>query len=300
MEEFPLGKALSPLAWEGLPSPHPFSPDTLRETLLGGQAFRWFSYAPERAYIGIWDKHVAAIRLGKDGSLEHAAVSGALGPREVRSYLALERHEAWARMLPVSSDPVVARLAQRWSGVIILEQPPWETLLAYICSSNKQIPHIRGMLEALARQFGTAIAGTPFHALPGWDVLAEATEADLRACQLGYRAAYVQACARRLAEQPGLLKEIAGLPTHQARERLLSLPGVGPKVADCVLLFGFGRGEAFPVDTWIDRALRQSYPELAGWNRSQLASFARIHFGPAGGLAQQWFFAQARSDARKQ
>lgn len=299
MEEFPLGKALSGLTWERLPGPHPFSAESLRETLLGGQAFRWFSYAPEAAYIGVWEQRVAALRLGGDGLLEFAAVNGALGPREVRAYLALERHEAWARMLPISSDPVVARLARHWMGVVILRQPAWETLLGFICSANKQIPHIRGMLEALARQFGTAIAGTPFHSLPGYEALAAATEAELRACQLGYRAPYVRACAQRLVASPGLLEEIALLPTPQARERLMALPGVGPKVADCMLLFGFGRGEAFPVDTWIDRALREAYPELAGWNRAQLATFARIHFGPAGGLVQQWFFAQARSQAAK-
>lgn len=299
MEEFPLGKALSPLAWERLSSDHPFCRETLRETLLGGQAFRWYSLPAEKAYIGVWGAHVAGVRIGRDESLEVASVGDTTRMAKIRDYLSLERHLEWTTQLPVRSDPVVAQLAARWKGVLILQQPRWETLLAFICSANKQIPQIRGMLESLARRFGRPITGTPFKALPDVETLARATEADLRACQLGYRAPYVRACAQRIAEHPGLLEAIGGLPTAQAREQLVSLPGVGPKVADCVLLFGFGRGDVFPVDTWIDRALRQSYPELAAWTRPQLATFARIHFGPAGGLVQQWFFAQARAQTRK-
>jgi N-glycosylase/DNA lyase len=92
-----------------------------------------------------------------------------------------------------------------------------------------------------------------------------------------------------------LLNQIKHLSLSEARIALQQLPGVGPKVADCVLLFGYGFAEAFPVDTWIEKILKERYPELAKWNRSQLATFARIHFGRAGGLAQQWMFAEARS-----
>jgi N-glycosylase/DNA lyase len=299
MEEFSLGKTLTLPAWRRLTTDHPFSLESLRETLLGGQAFRWFSLPEEDAWIGVWQQSVAALRLTHDGGLETAIWGGPEDHALLLDYLGLDRHRQWIGKLPLSSDAVVARLAKRWHGVVILRQPPAETLLAYICSANKQIPHIRGMLEALSQRFGPTIPGTPFHALPDWATLARSNEADLRACQLGYRAPYVLACARRLTDHPSLLAELLPLPTAEARERLLRLPGVGPKVADCVLLFGFGRADTFPVDTWIDRALRCNYPDLGNWSRSHLATFARLHFGPAGGLVQQWFFADARANSRK-
>jgi N-glycosylase/DNA lyase len=137
--------------------------------------------------------------------------------------------------------------------------------------------------------------------LPSWEELATIPEAALRACRLGYRAAFVAETARKLAAHPGgantWLTELSVLPTPQARERLLTLPGVGPKVADCVLLFGFHRLEAFPIDTWIARALTELYG-LGGWKTRQLQQFAEAHFGDLAGLAQQFLFAYVRQPGR--
>jgi len=294
MEKFSLGTTLTLPAWETLEVASPFQAETLAETLVGGQAFRWFHGPGEADWTGIWGRHAASLRLTPVGNLEASLLTEATSPGDVRDYLGLDRLGRLEAALPCRSDPVLATLEKRWRGLSLLRQPPGETLLAFICSANKQILQIRAMLQQLSDRFGEPLADTPFRSLPSWERLSEAGEADLRDCGLGYRAAHIAGTAAFLKERPGFLDAVAALPTGQAREALLKLPGVGPKVADCVLLFGFGRTEVFPVDTWIARILGTRYPDLAGWNRRQLATFARIHFGEAAGLAQQWFFSEAR------
>ena len=136
-----------------------------------------------------------------------------------------------------------------------------------------------------------------FHQLPTWAELAQIPEPDLRACLLGFRARYIKATALYLSARPGWLEETEHLPYAAAKARLLELPGVGEKVADCVLLFGAGQLEAFPVDTWILKAMAHRYG-LTGWSPAQVAHFGRTHFGPLAGLAQQYLFAYERAQAR--
>jgi len=287
--------AVSATAWELLREPHPFDARTLSETLDGGQAFRWFYGIPqEGAWTGIWAHNVVELRLGTSGNLEYRSPTGTR-PESIRQYLAADRVEELSAALPCQSDPVLAGLRARWGGLSLLRQPVGETLLAFICSSNKRIPQIREMLNNMAAAFGEAIPGTTCRAMPTWRRLAAVTEAELRACALGYRARHVAGTAAFLKDQQDFLESVHGLPLAEARSRLCRLPGVGPKVAECVLLFGYGRTDAFPVDIWIDRLMRRHYPELAGWSQGQVATFARLHFGRAAGLAQQWLFA-SRSD----
>ncbi|NBD37905.1 MAG: DNA-binding protein [Verrucomicrobia bacterium] len=285
------GKGWCPLEGEEL-----ISETALAETLVGGQAFRWFWREGEGAWLGIWERNAVYLRRDEGGVLSFRSPTGT-DADSVAAYLARGRSRAWARKLPLAADPVLHRLAAKWSGLSLLAQPLEETLLAFLCSSNKRIRQIRDMLERLASAFGEPIQGTGLRALPSWERLATVSESSLRACALGYRAPNVLATARRLAADPEWANRLASLPYREARDWLQQLPGVGAKVADCVLLFGVGRGEAFPVDTWIAKALAGHYPEIARWPREQLATFARIHFGPGAGLAQQWFFAEARGQS---
>ena len=296
MEKFSLGNAVSLPAWETLSAKPFYTGETLRETLIGGQAFRWFWDGPNDCWIGAWQSHVVALRL-KDKQLKSACLTSHTTPDDILNYLGIDRVQAWIEQLPCNADPVLDNLRQRWGSLSLLRQPAGETLLAFICSSNKQILQIRTILDNLSVRFGTAIPGTSFKTLPDWNTLASIPEQDLRACALGYRATHIVGTAAFLRESPDFLKKIAKLPLANARAELQRLPGVGPKVADCVLLFGYGFAEAFPVDTWIEKILKEKYPELAKWNRMQLATFAQIHFGKAGGLAQQWMFAQARTQS---
>lgn len=290
---------MSHFPWTNLPAARGFTDAVLAEILIGGQAFRWFWQPKDQAWLGIWDRNVVRLRLGPDGALQYTSPTDT-SPAEITAYLALGRSARWAAALPRRADPVLAAMAQRWSRLSILAQPPGETLLAFLCSSNKRIPHIRAMLHNLAVAFGRPLPQTSCHALPDWPTLAAVPEDALRRCALGYRAAHVHRTARFLHQNPGFLATIPKLAYPEAHHQLCQLPGVGPKVADCVLLFGFGFGQAFPVDTWIQRALADAYPELATWSRPAMATFARVHFGPAAGLAQQWFFAERRPPLQRQ
>jgi N-glycosylase/DNA lyase len=296
MEELPLGNAVSQPPWEQLETGHPFDERTLAETLIGGQAFRWFHEAATDTWLGVWEDTAARLKLDDKGGLQVQRLTPTpVGA--IHSYLGIDRLWELKAALPCQSDPVLARLRDRWGSLTLLCQPTGETLLAFICSSNKQILQIRTIMHNLAQRFGTTIPGTPFKSLPGWDQLAMVEEASLRRCALGYRARHVAGTAAFLKEHPGYLETIADLPLSEARSALLKLPGVGPKVADCVLLFGYGRMEAFPVDTWIAKLMVSHYPDLDGWKREQVAVFARLHFGRAAGLAQQWLFAERNNDS---
>lgn len=277
--------------WQPLALASPLSAAALAETLDGGQSFRW--RATEAGWVGVFGSHVVEMRPAAGG----VAWRGLAGAGDVGAALGryLDAEGAQARAadaLPWRSDPFLAAAMARFKGLRILRQEPDEALLAFLCSSNKQIIQIRRMVAALAERLGPELA-PGFHALPGWATLARAEEAELRACGLGYRAGFVRETARRLARRPRWAEELGEMGTEALLAELSSLPGVGPKVAACVALFGFGRLEAFPVDTWIEKILVEGY-RLDGWKRPALERFGRAHYGPAAGLAQQFLFAAAR------
>lgn len=294
--------------WTVLPGAPTYTAAALAELLDGGQAFRWYRQ-PDQSWRGQWADHIVGVRLAPRDSLEWSAPHGSADrtAAALRHYLGLTsaRHaEAWAA-LPLRADPHLATCVAAFPGLRILRQPFGETLLAFLCSATKQIVQIKQMLALLAARLGdplpdlpppadTTTADLPAPALPTWPRLAAASEAELRACQLGFRARYIKATADRLAAAPGWLEATAALPYAEAKVRLLTLPGVGEKIADCVLLFGLGHLAAFPVDTWMIKAMTRRYG-LHDWSPAQVAHFGRVHYGPAAGLAQQYLFAWERA-----
>jgi N-glycosylase/DNA lyase len=307
--------------WQPLPGDWNPSPATLAETLDGGQSFRWFREARPSAlrslgevgsqlesevnWTGVWSGCIAQLRLN-EGRLwwrapttMHLAVATAL-PR----YLGLNRD--WVALtdsLPWRSDVHLAQCIQSFPGLRLLRQPFGETLLGFLCSATKQIVQIKQMLALLAERHGAPLlSGSSLatchlslssHRLPTWAELANIPEKELRQCLLGFRAKFIHASAKYVARHPDWLDETERLPYAAAKARLLELPGVGEKVADCVLLFGAGKLEAFPVDTWVLKSLARRYG-LTGWKPAPVAHFGRTHFGPLAGFAQQYLFAWER------
>jgi N-glycosylase/DNA lyase len=199
----------------------------------------------------------------------------------------------------IDRDPVMHRSIDACKGLRILCQDPWEVLISFICATNTNIPRIRKMIAALARCFGRRVTGRhdPLYSFPGPEDLSGSCADHLDACRLGYRDRYVAGAASMIAEDPGLLGRIAGLPFDEARAELLSFPGVGPKAADCSLLFGFHRLESFPVDVWIRRIMHEYYvPPPPGMKRSsekenrRIMEFGQAHFGIYAGYAQEYLF----------
>ncbi|MEM8549701.1 MAG: DNA-binding protein, partial [Verrucomicrobiota bacterium] len=199
--------------------------------------------------------------------------------------------------LPWRSDKVLATAVRFWPGLRILRQPFGETLLCFLCSSTKQIVQIKQLCQALAERGGSQI-NAETSALPTWAQLHRLEEGELRALKLGYRARYLKQTATALAARPkGWLDEVAALPYAEAKAELVALPGVGEKIADCALLFGAGKLEAFPVDTWVLKSMARLYG-LEGWSPAAVAHFGRVHFGPYAGVAQQVLFASERAVSR--
>ena len=279
-------------AWRPLRLAEDVPAASLAEQLDGGQSFRWRP-TPDGAWVGVFGRTVAMLRTGKDG-LEWRGLKGAAGT-EPALLAYLDAEGAQARLsadLPWRSDAVLRSAREVFPGLRILRQDPHETLIGFLCSSNKRILQIRIMVASLAEQLGGPL-GAGFHALPTWAALAAADDAVLKACALGYRAAFLRGTAQRLLARPRWAEEFAALDTPALLAELQSLPGVGPKVAACVALFGFGRLESFPVDTWVVQALGDAYG-LRGWKPAPLEQFGRAHFGSAAGLAQQYLFSAAR------
>lgn len=291
--------------WQAWPDSPVLSAAVLAETLDGGQSFRWHR-RDEGVWQGIWSDNLVRLRLAGPPEPNRIAWSAPnpirdrVGPA-LAAYLTGGRNFAvLADTLPWRSDAHLARCLATFPGLTIPRQPFGETLLCFLCSATKQIVQIRQMVALLAARHGRPVLGARpaidpalGHRLPTWTELAATREADLRDCQLGFRARYIHATAQWLAQRPGWLEETEHLPYAAAKARLIELPGVGEKVADCVLLFGAGRLEAFPVDTWILKAMARHYG-LAGWSPAQVAHFGRVHFGPLAGLAQQYLFAWER------
>lgn len=194
-------------------------------------------------------------------------------------------------------DPVFEASVTYASGLRIIRQDPWECLICFICSQNSNIPAITKRISALIKRFGET-GQDGLYLFPTPASLGKEDPEALRMCNTGYRAEYLSATARHIMADPLFLPRIKALPYSEAKRELMQLPGVGPKVADCVLLFGFGYYEAVPVDVWIRSIITSRYPEVAlckGKKQScsydDIADWCRQYFGLYAGYAQQLLFA---------
>lgn len=265
----------------------------LRETLESGQVFHWTQV--NGGYRGLIGNMPVEIR--QEG--ERLWVTPGTGA-QVAHYFALDHDlKAIYASFP-AADPLLARAVAACRGLRIIRQPLWECLATFITSAMKQVAHIRQISLALRARFGEPIPGGPLAAYPPPERLARASESELRACGLGFRAPNLRATARLIAAGEVDLEALRGLGDAQALATLCGLPGVGPKIANCALLFGYGRLGAFPIDVWIGRVLLNHYfKRRRRPTPAQLQAFAARTFGPYGGYAQQYLFHCARKDARR-
>ena len=278
--------------WKPLVGEQPMSRLGLEETLLGGQSFSWTATS-ESSWKGVIGKSVVELRFSNGRLTWRTGSKHPFTEKKLRNYLWMGPGFAAAiDSLPWRSDPVLDRCMKKLPGLRILRQPMDEVLFVFLLSSVKSIPQIKEMKELVARKYGEPLE-LDHWSFPGWERLAEVSEEELRGLKMGYRAKYVHGVARQIVNTPSLLRDLVELPWQEAKSKLLGLPGVGPKVADCCLLFGASRTNAFPIDTWISKTLEKRYG-LDGWSNSQQAHFAFKHFGKHAGLAQQFLFSGER------
>lgn len=167
-------------------------------------------------------------------------------------------------------------------GIRILSQDPWETLCSFIISQNNNIPRIRGIISRLCERFGKKLFDGVY-AFPDASDLAELSEEDLKPLKSGFRAGYILDAARKITHKEIILDDIKIMDIESAREELQKIKGVGPKVADCTLLYGFHRLEAFPMDVWMKRAMKEMFVGISPKD-----------FGEYAGIAQQYIFHYSR------
>lgn len=262
----------------------------LAVTLNSGQAFRWQHY--DSGWHGvIRDRWVCLHQEGDTIVAEAALPAGDW--RWLKDYLQIDADLA-SVLATFPTDDAMRAAVSACRGLRLLRQEPWECLASFICSSTKQIVQIRQIVSMLCERFGDPVkvpAGVaPIFSFPSAARIAAASEPELRECKMGFRAGYLLKTAGVVASGEGWLDELKSLAVPAARERLMELPGVGRKIADCVLLFAYGFLRVFPVDVWVQRALGQLYFPRRTTSSRRLQEFADSHFGPNAGYAQQYLF----------
>jgi len=279
-------------------------PFNLDVTLCCGQVFRWDRKGSW--WYGVVGDQVLKVRQNGE-ELEFAGADEHL----IVQYFGLD-DDLQKISGEIGRDEHIRKALRAFWGLRVIRQQPWECLISYICATYKNIPAIRHMLLSLSRKFGEKLVfdGCDFYTFPAPEKLAHASEASLAACGLGYRAKYLQATSKRIFENNFELENLRQLPYEQAKKQLCRLAGVGPKVADCVLLFSLGKTEAFPVDRWIERVILNHYthelaPEIAqrlsrkdGLSNSDYAklnAFGRQYFGKYAGYAQEYLYHYERT-----
>jgi N-glycosylase/DNA lyase len=312
-------------------------------TLDSGQVFHWDKI--DKGFCGVIgqlpvyvQQHGDILKV-HDGEAPSLAREARALPRILADHFALD-HPLTEICGSFPDDPVMTAARSYCCGLRIIRQPKWECLAMFICSSMKQVVHIRQISRKLRERFGerrqidlqrlkNAHGGsaatramlinsasptilnieqgtartTCNHSVftfPPAERLAASTEKDLRECALGYRAKNLLATARMVANGEADLERWAALSDVDLRAKLCELPGVGAKVANCVMLFAYERLRAFPIDVWIERVLREKYfPRNRKVTANRLRAFVESHFGEHGGYAQQYLFHHARSTQRR-
>jgi N-glycosylase/DNA lyase len=277
----------------------PAQPFNLELTLCCGQAFRWQK-------IGGWwygtvmDKPFKVRQAGN--TLEFENVTSDF----VEKYFGLNDDLPYI-LSQIARDKHMKGAVKALKGLRIMHQDPWECLVSYICATYKNIQAIKGMLNNLSRKFGekATLDGYAFYTFPLAETLAKASQKQLEKCGLGYRAKYVLEAAKKVACGEFKIESLKKESYETVREKLLTLPGVGLKVADCVALFSLEKLEAFPVDIWIKRAIIGHYANhfgeefvrrislrksLAKSDYEKLSFFGRKYFGAYAGYAQEYLF----------
>ncbi|MCH4238734.1 MAG: DNA-3-methyladenine glycosylase 2 family protein [Oscillospiraceae bacterium] len=252
----------------------------LRKTLLCGQCFRWKEIAPD-VFCGTVG--------GRSVTLTQQDIPPLTKNPFWRQYFDMDTDYQTFNQTLANLHPNLREAAVCGAGIHILRQDPWEALCSFILSQNNNIPRIQGIISRLCGEDDTMPPctklqeGPAAHPFPRPEALAGLSVDALAPLRCGFRARYVLDAARKVTDGTVNLEELRTAPLAEARASLMQIVGVGPKVADCTLLYGLHRMEAFPMDVWMKRAMKQWFP---GVNPAD--------FGPAAGLAQQYIFDYAR------
>lgn len=257
-----------------------------------GQCFRW-SEEDDGSYTGVALHRVINVRK-QDCNLVIGNTSLSDFYNTWYDYFDLGR-DYGAIKKELSSDDVLSEAARFGDGIRILKQDESETLISFIISSNNRIPMIKREVGRLSEGWGDPIRyrGRTYYTFPSLEKLAQASVEEIKSCGMGFRAQYIKDTCRIILDDDIPLYRMKDMDYRKARKILMGLPGVGPKVSDCVLLFSMRHYEAFPVDVWVKRVMRHYYlaPDVS---LPKIELYAQQRFGGLAGFAQQYLFYFAR------
>lgn len=253
---------------------------SLPDTLDCGQAFRWKPLDDGR-WQGVVGKKLISVAF-ENGTLVLENTTAEEYENIFKEYFDLKR-DYTSIIASVQDNEILAKATKDCAGIRVLKQEPWETLCSFIISQNNNIKRIKGIIERFCETFGEPI-GNGAYSFPAAEKLSALCAEDLAPLRAGFRARYIIDAARKVSAKEVDLETIYNMNYTDAQNELMKITGVGAKVADCVLLFGFGKLEAFPKDVWIKRAMATLFPE--GLPESAL---------PYAGIVQQYIFHYART-----
>ena len=268
----------------------------LKDIFECGQCFRW-NEQEDGSYTGIWKENLVNVKKeGEDYIFTGICKNGNL-EEEIKEYFDLNRDYEKIKEELSKIDDYMKESIKYGKGIRILNQDLWETIISFIISANNNIPRIKGIIERLSEKYGKKIEwrGKKYYTFPTPEELKNVTVEEYRKLGLGFRDIRLYETTKMILEGKVDLEELEENPnTIEVREKLLTLSGVGPKVADCILLFStLKRFEVFPIDVWVRRVMNDLYiknEDETKVNKKQIEKIAQDKFGNLAGLAQQYLF----------
>ena len=287
-------------------------PFSLDYTLDCGQLFRWKKL--DNCWYGVVQDKIIKIKQLNNTLKLHIFPETKNAHEFIRSYLRLD-DDLPQIFSEINKDQHMNEAINRFCGLRLCRQEPWECLISYICATYKGIPAIKKMVNNISEQFGKKLTfdGYTFYTFPTPSDLAKGTQENLKCCGLGFRTNRVLETAKIVENGNLNLESLKAMDYFEAKKKLLDLPGVGHKVADCVLVFSLEKLEAFPIDVWIKRAATNIYADhfepsfikkvaekgsLTTKEYETIGSFGRKYFGRYAGYAQEYLFHYLRSQQK--
>lgn len=265
----------------------------LKYTLECGQCFRW-KYV-DGYYIGVIKDRV--IKIKQDANYLYVK-SNNMNDLEkvVKDYFELDKDYESVEKRIVKVDDYVKEAIKNTSGLRHLNQDFFETIISYIISANNNIPRISKSVNEISRRYGDKIEfeGKEYYLFPTPKQLENVSVEDYRSCGVGFRDKYIYDTVKRINSKQIDLDKMQHMETAPLRKELLNLMGVGPKVADCILLFSCNREEVFPIDVWVERVMEKLYFNEQTTTKKKILEYANLHFGEDAGIIQQHLFYNIR------
>ena len=266
-----------------------------------GQCFRW-NKEPDGSYTGVFAENV--LNVSKEGNtVTFKGICNGDIEEICRNYFDLDRDYNDIRNKLSKIDENLKISVEYGKGIRILNQDLWETIISFIISANNNIPRIKGIIERLSKEYGKKIIyeGKDYYTFPTPESLSKATVQDFRNLGLGFRDIRLYETTNMIINKEVDLEKLKDMNTLEAREKLLKLSGVGPKVADCILLFSnLKRFDVFPIDVWVRRVMNELYikkEDETKVTKKEIQKLADSKFGDMQGLAQQYLFYWKRETA---